>query len=276
MIKALRSELERRLSRVLPPLLYCSIEEKLRLLMNPARRGGPRRRTGSDEIGLYVEWDGGKRFYFNHQFLHNRYVWPDGLANVHRYLLGKYQDGPVRVEPGDVVLEAGANVGEFTTASAATASRVYAFDPDPITFKCLARNTAKLDNVRIFQAGLGEVAGVAELFISHANSDSSFLSPRDRGDPSVQVPVTTISAAMEEQQLDRIDFLKVEAEGFEPEILAGANKRLKDVAKVAVDCGPERFGADTYTECETVLRDAGFRTWRREADWMLFAVNAPS
>jgi FkbM family methyltransferase len=273
LIKALRSELERRLSKILPPLLYCSIEENLRQLMNPARRGGPRRRTGSDETGLYVEWEGGKRFYFNHQFLHNRYVWPDGLANIQRFLLGKYQDGEVRLEPGDVVLEAGANVGEFTTAAAATAGQVFAFDPDPKTFGCLARNTAGLGNVHIFQAGLGDKEGVAELFISRANSDSSFLAPRDSGDPSVRVPVTTISAFMAEHKLDRIDFLKVEAEGFEPEILAGAGERLGRVAKVAVDCGPERYGADTFSECETVLREAGLRTWRRPEDWMLFAVN---
>ena len=273
MFKMLRSELERRLSKVLPPLLYCSAEEKLRLLMNPARRGGPKRRTGRDETGLYVEWAGGQRFYFSHQFLHNRYVWPEGLAWIQNYLLAKYQDRDVRLEAGDIVLEAGANVGEFTTVAAATASRIYAFDPDPMTFGCLAKNTAELRNVKIFHAGLGDFEGQADLYISRANCDSSFLSPRDRGDPTVRVPVTTISAVMEAEGIQRVDFLKVEAEGFEPEILAGAIQRLSDISKVAVDCGPERNGADTYAECESVLRDAGFRTWRRESDWMLFAVN---
>ena len=172
-----------------------------------------------------------------------------------------------------MVVEAGAMVGEFTTAAAATAGQVYSFEPDPVTFRYLSKNTERLDNVRIFHAGLGDFEGIADLFMSRANADSSFLSPRDRGDPSVSVPVTTISAVMEREELDRIDFLKVEAEGFEPEILAGAGPRLRDVAKVAVDCGPERYGADTYSECEALPGDAGFRTWRRKTDWMPFAVN---
>ena len=273
MLSALRSEAERRLSKVLPPLLYCGIEERLRTLLNPARRGGPKRRTGRDDTGVFVEWEGGERFYINHPFQHNRYVWPDGLANVRRYLLGKYQDGEVRLEPGDTVLEAGASIGEFTTTAAAMVRRVYSFDPDPGAFARLAKNVAGLDNVRIFNRGLGDFQGQANLHVSHANSDSSLLERRDPGDPAVCVEVTTIAATMAAEKIDRIDFLKVEAEGFEPEVLAGAGARLADVRKVAVDCGPERYGADTYSECEEVLKKAGFRTWRRPADWMLFAVN---
>lgn len=90
------------------------------------------------------------------------------------------------------------------------------------------------------------------------------------------MPVTTIEAVMERHKIASIDFLKVEAEGFEPEILAGAGKRLKDVSKIAIDCGPERFGKTTYVECEAILEDSHFRTWRRQPDWMLFAVQRRS
>jgi len=102
--------------------------------------------------------------------------------------------------------------------------------------------------------------------------DSSFLGPHDKGDKSVRVPVITVERVIERHRLEKIDFLKVEAEGFEPEILAGAGKRLKEVSKIAIDCGPERFGKPTFAECETILKDSGFRIWRREPDWMLFGV----
>lgn len=268
-----RSEVERRLSKVLPPLFYCSIEEHLRILLNPSRRGGLIRKTGRDSVGLFVEWPQTReKFYFNHQFLHNRYVWPEGLMHIRAQLLAKYQDGDVHLGPTDVVLEAGANVGEFTTAAANIVKEVYAFDPDPETFGCLAKNVATYSNVHIFNEGLGNAEGSAPLYISHANSDSSFLAPRDKGDSCVMRPITTIAAVMERSGLQNIGFLKVEAEGFEPEILEGAGGRLQDVSKVAVDCGPERFGKDTFCECEKVLDEAGFTTWRRETDWMLFGV----
>jgi FkbM family methyltransferase len=239
--------------------------------MNPARRGGRHRRTGRDEIGLFVEWEGGERFYFNHHLLHNRYVWPDGLASVHRLLLEKYQDGPVTIEPGDIIIEAGANVGELTTAAAPRARHLHVFEPDPMTFGCLTRNAAHLPNVTLHHAGLGDFQGQSQLYLSRENSDSSFIRP-EKYVGVVQVPITTVAAVMDEHGLRHVDFLKLEAEGFEPEILAGCGKRLADIRKVAVDCGPERQGANTYSECEALLRDAGFRTWRRERDWMLFGT----
>lgn len=269
-----RSEIERRISKVMPPILYCRLEETARRLLNPARRGGLPRRTAADETGVFVEWpQTGERFYINHHFLHNRYVWPEGLTRIRTQLLNKYMDREVHLEAEDTVVEAGANVGEFTTAAAPLVKEVYAFDPDPYTFRRLSKNVASFANIHVFNEGLGNAAGEAELFISHANSDSSFLGPHDKGDRSVRVQVTTVEAVMERHKLPKIDFLKVEAEGFEPEILAGAGERLKDVSKVAIDCGPERFGKPTFAECETILKDLGFRTWRREPDWMLFAVH---
>ena len=110
-LKSVRYRLETAVGGAMPPLLYCWLEEKLRTLFNPARRGGRKRITGQDSVGVYVEWEDGERFYLNHHLLHNRYVWPDGLGNVHRLLLDKYQDRDVKVQPCDLVLEAGGNVG---------------------------------------------------------------------------------------------------------------------------------------------------------------------
>lgn len=124
-----RSEIERRISKVLPPILYCRLEEGARKLFNPGRRGGLVRRTARDETGVFVEWpETGERFYINHPFLHNRYVWPEGLTRIRSQLLNKYTDGEVCLARGDTVVEAGANVGEFTTAAAGLVRRIYAFD----------------------------------------------------------------------------------------------------------------------------------------------------
>jgi FkbM family methyltransferase len=268
-----RSELERRLAKIMPPLLYCSLEERARSLLNRERRGGPKRRTGIDEIGLFVEWpQSGERFYLTHAFAHNSVVWPDGVARERKRLLEKYQDRDVTLDAGDILVEAGANVGGFTTAAAQIVRAVYSFEPDPDTFARLTRNAAKHRNVGLFKAGLGNVDGELPFYPSHANADSSFLEPRDKDDQCIRVPVTTLSTFMEKEGLVSIDFLKVEAEGTEPEILEGAGDRLRHVSEVAVDCGPERYGKDTYAECEAILCRARFRTWRRRHDWMLFGV----
>lgn len=271
-LRSLRYKLEREIGGRLPPLLYCWLDEQLRTALNPSRRGGRRRRTAVDETGIYVSWEDGERFYFNHHLLHNRYVWPDGLGNVHRQILDKYQDGALKLEPADTIIEAGANVGEFTTAVAARVAHVYAFEPDPMTFGCLVRNTASLTNVTLHEAGLGEFEGEAQLYLSRENSDSSFIVPTKHSGVAT-VAVTTVAAVMDKYDLKRVDLLKVEAEGFEPEILSGAADRLSQIRKVVVDCGPERQGLSTYDQCEAILSNAGFVTWRREDDWMLFGLN---
>ena len=270
--RQLRYKMERQLGGKMPPLFYCWLDERLRKLMNPARRGGRKHRVGLDDVGLYMAWDDGERFYFNHHLLHNRYLWPDGLATVQRFILDKYSDGEVTVESGHIVVEAGANVGEFTTAIAGRAGYVYAYEPDPMTFGCLTRNVDRFDNVTIFHAGLGDYVGEADLYLSRENSDSSFISPANHVGIA-RVPMITLSEVVRTCGLSRVDFLKVEAEGFEPEILAGAGNALRRFAKVAVDCGPERQGLSTYDECEDLLTKAGFRTWRRDRDWMLFGIN---
>ena len=56
----------------------------------------------------------------------------------------------------------------------------------------------------------------------------------------------------------RIAVLKVEAEGFEPEVLRGADQTLQRTDVVTVDAGEEREGKSTAPECVNILLKAGF------------------
>jgi len=58
--------------------------------------------------------------------------------------------------------------------------------------------------------------------------------------------------------MDAIRLLKVEAEGMEPEVLAGAHQTLQRVDYVAVDAGPERGGENTVPAVLNALTSAGF------------------
>jgi hypothetical protein len=63
---------------------------------------------------------------------------------------------------------------------------------------------------------------------------------------------------MEDLGIDSIDVLKIEAEGFEPEVLAGATGCLHLCKTVVVDVGPERNGRDTAAACVDLLYANGF------------------
>lgn len=187
---------------------------------------------------------------------------PDGLKHILDEMLVKYQDGPIKIEPDDILMDIGANVGEFSRAAAGEGARVFSIEPDPNAFRCLAFNAPQATPLAV---AVGDEDGFAEIFLSTAGADSSFVNPTSE---SALVKGRTVNTLMKELGLDRIDFLKIEAEGFEPEVLAGAVPVLDRIRKIAIDCGPERHGKHTFEQCEAILDN--FRTWRR--DNTLFAL----
>ena len=183
---------------------------------------------------------------------------PRGLDHILDAMLAKYQDGPVQLEKGDIVFEVGANVGEFTVAALRKGATVVAAEPDPHAYRCLSMNAPDATTLAL---AIGDRDGTAQIHLSTGGADSSLINPSRE---SMTVPVRTIATLMP----DGMDFLKIEAEGFEPEVLKGAIPVLERTRKIAIDCGPERLGQPTFNECEAILRDR-FRTWRK--GYVLFA-----
>jgi FkbM family methyltransferase len=271
-VRALRGA-QAALERLLPPLAYCKAQELIRPLLDARLRGLPTRSVLHENGVFTLRWSDGTCFHFPHQHRYGRYMQMHGTEHIYENILGKYQDGEVRVPSGGVVVEAGAHCGEFTAAAARIASRVYSFDPDPQVQRSLSLNTQQFSNVEIVQAALGAIDGEAEFYLATADADSSLFKPAAATE-MVVVKVVRLESFLRDRQLDSVDFLKVEAEGAEPEILQGCGDALKKVRQVAIDCGPERYGQTTFAECNEILGEAGFETWRGSGRFnTLFGVN---
>jgi FkbM family methyltransferase len=256
-------------------MTYFKVFDALSHVVKPGRIGGLRREIEQVDGAFKITWSDGTIFYFAHPNNYGRYAWPEGLDYGSRFLLDKYQDGNVRILNGDIVVESGCNVGEFTCAAAKIAQSVYGFDPDANVQSALRRNVSTFSNIETYEQGLGEKAGQTVFYISTRDADSSVIRPKTFT-KTVTIDVTTIEDFMRLKNLPKIDFFKVEAEGFEPEILKGCGSRLRDISRIAIDCSPERDGKSPFEECEAILQPAGFKTWRRQAknDFppMLFAI----
>jgi FkbM family methyltransferase len=176
----------------------------------------------------------------------------------HKYSLPGY----VTVEPGDVVIDCGAFVGGFSLAAARVASTVHLFEPEPANVACIERNFAGADNVVVNQMGLFTTTGTEWLNVSESGVEHSMLQPDD-GDAvdRISIEVTRLDDYCERRALAGIDFLKVEAEGVELEVLQG----LGDVrpAKVAVDVSPERDGTSPAEQITALLAGWGYDTRQR-------------
>ncbi len=275
MRRGIKRVLSETLMRCVPPLLYFRIADALMPAFYPARAGGPARKVEWIDGAYRIDWGEGTAFWFSHPIRYRRYAWPTGARRVMERMLRKYQDGDVRLRDGDVVVEAGANVGEFTCAAAATAREIHAFEPDSVALIALRRNVAALSNVVLHSVGLGNATLTMPFYLSSADADSSVVEP-DLYTGIREIQLVSVADFMAAQKLAKIDFLKVEAEGYEPEILEGCVSRLGDIERIAVDCSPEREGRSPVEACEAILKPAGFETWRREAadglPLMLFAI----
>ena len=142
-------------------------------------------------------------------------------------------------EPGDTVLDVGANIGLFSlyVSSVSPGIRVFAFEPHPETFNSLRRNLAENQlegTVTAHQVavsrGRGEVqfSGVRGLHSGHESATAAGLGEA--------VECVGLSEALDLAQGRPIDLLKVDTEGAEAEIITYAPVAVwSRIARVVVE-----------------------------------------
>ena len=140
-----------------------------------------------------------------------------------------------RILHGDspMVCDVGANLGQTVGAfhRVFRDPRVYSFEPSPTTFDLLRSNTAQYPNVHAWNRALGSSRGQMTLQENQTPEMTSFLSLSDFGWGSViketRVTVDTVDAFCLEQDIDRIDILKSDTQGFDLEVLKGAERMFQ-------------------------------------------------
>lgn len=137
------------------------------------------------------------------------------------------------------VLDVGANIGCTTLLFGERARCVNSFEPSPTTFSLLARNVAAsgLSNIALHNYALGAAAGETELTFWPHNRAGAFVSDRTRasaGHVTERVQMRTLDEAVAERALAQIDFVKIDVEGFEKNVLEGGRTTIDRCRPVVV------------------------------------------
>lgn len=160
----------------------------------------------------------------------------------------------------EYIIDCGAFVGGFSLAAAkrqfADNLKIYAIEPTSKTFECLAKNTSEFPNIEQCKMALGLENDTLELKHSSTFTDNSlFEDVENQIGSSEFVDVVCLKDFIEERKID-VDklYLKVEAEGYEPEVIGG----LKDLRPrfIIVDISPERGGVSCKTDIIEMLKES--------------------
>jgi FkbM family methyltransferase len=168
-----------------------------------------------------------------------------------------------------VMLDVGANTGVFTLTALGSNPDivVHAFEPSPAVFQALGRNAAANgagDRLALNQMAIEAEAGEATLHVPDGTWASGSLDPDGfRGLPgkTVAVRTDTLDGYTSRRGISQVDLIKIDVEGFEHLVLAGAQGLLRKQRPLVIcECLP---GAATGA-MDALLASAGYRVYRLE------------
>lgn len=172
-----------------------------------------------------------------------------------------------------VVIDVGANEGQTARRVLAEfpLATVYCFEPAPETFNALRRNVADDPRIHLEPVACGSRVGSVDFHVTDNHWCSSVLAPSDLGKrfygewyrtkQIVKVPMTTLDTWMADRRVPRVDILKVDAQGYDLEVLRGATRMLASGVK-AINCecqfAPEYEGCATFSQIDQFLVSQGY------------------
>jgi len=156
------------------------------------------------------------------------------------YYFGVYEAGTIFVlkrflHKGSVFFDVGANIGSISCTVArfvGESGHVYAFEPHPETYKILEYNIRinNLNNVTTFNVALGSKISKGKIYdkLDMNRGAATLLRSRNvREEEGYEIEITTIDSLIENGLLPPPTLIKIDVEGFELEVLKGAEKLLR-------------------------------------------------
>ena len=180
----------------------------------------------------------------------------------------------------DIVIDVGAHIGTFTlnAANKAKKGKIIALEPSKETYKILKKNIEinNFKNIISQNIGIWKKTDEIPLYIDENESIGNNIFQKTK--KIEKINVISILDCIERYHLEKIDFLKMDCEGAEFEIILGmSDSTLKKIKKISMEVhgGIEKFGID---DLKTKLEKNDFlvtikQTFVEEKLSMLYAAN---
>lgn len=137
------------------------------------------------------------------------------------------------LSPGQVFIDGGANFGIYTVVAAklvGNSGQVFAFEPAVESYPVLEKNVELNDftNTKTFQFGLSDREGKARFYhIDNAPNSYSLGGDSQESTEFEEISLTTIDHLVVQENIKRLDLIKLDVEGAEELVLNGAKSAIK-------------------------------------------------
>ena len=175
------------------------------------------------------------------------------------HLINEYMLYQIKFTNNDVVIDCGANIGELYHSIRKLSKEdinlnYYGFEPVKLDFEVLSRNTTNLIPKPL---ALSSESISKNFYLKPNTADSSF--ERKRNLKEIKVDCVKIDNYF--KNINSIKLLKLEAEGFELDVLKGAHKSLSKIKFITADLGFELQGntVSSFEEVDRFLSKNNFK-----------------
>ncbi|AWB44042.1 hypothetical protein DCC85_07315 [Paenibacillus sp. CAA11] len=174
-----------------------------------------------------------------------------------------------RMEDGGIFLDVGANIGYHSLyiAAANPAATCISFEPHPRIYHQFEENIALngLPNIHAYCQAVGQTAGTLPFYMqddscyNRALSSSICYEVLQNGTSMIEVPVVPLDEALTDEQKKKVKVLKVDTQGVEYEVFAGA-QRLLEIARPIVTFEHHPYASHNLADTLELLPD--YRVYR--------------
>ena len=171
-----------------------------------------------------------------------------------------YDDPRFPIQPNEVIVDIGAHIGGFAIRAAKTARCVYAYEASSKNYALLQKNR-QLNNTKDLY--------LHNKAVSHHNGEMKFFMPSDNGalgslmqeadSPMETVQAVTLTDIVTDNNIEQIDYLKVDVEGAEYDILLNCPaETLSKVQRIIMEY--HEFDGDkrNHRDLVRLLKSHGF------------------
>ncbi len=223
----------------------------------------------------------GKKKYFRlYEILRNisfqglNYRNTDMATNGELYLMTQLQKY-FNAKP--IIFDIGANTGQYTkTINEAFCGNccIYSFEPYSKAYKQLTETVNGILSINTFPIGFGDIQQTIEFYSDPVYSELGGVFKRDFSKHNIYmddkefVKLDTLDNFCLENKIDRIDFLKIDVEGFEVNILKGAKKLLNGnkIGIIQFEYGSGNYLSKTYLYDFFQLLSSNFKIYKLMTD----------